>query len=171
MKWWIIAVILECSEAAILCGVGSIGAPLELAYLVPATSQILAMVAIRQASRELPNRESKRLADQLLVTGLMFIILASLVLGLSVAGFLHRQIYVQCSLFILSLAIGLRLPELPAFNERSEIRLTRRLYRQVTGSASRHNSSQSLPVGAPPDGPLPPPNARLSEKCLFCSKV
>jgi hypothetical protein len=156
-------VFLECVEATIICGVGSIGAPLELAYLVPATSQILAMVAIRQASRELPNRAPKRLANQLLVAGLMFIMLASLVLGLSVAGFLHRQIYVQCSLFILSLAGGLRLSD---FNERSAIRLTRRLYRRFAGRASRHNSYQFLPVDRPTDGPLPPPTAHLPVKGL-----
>jgi hypothetical protein len=160
-------VILECLEAAVICGVGPIRPPLELAYLVPATSQILAMVAIRQASRDLPNRESKRLANHLLVTGLMFIFLSSLVLGLSVVGFLHRQVYVQCSLFMLSLAVGLQLPK---SNEHSATHLTRRLYRRFTGRASRHNSYQFLPVSGPSDGPLPPPNAHLLKKGLPRSK-
>jgi hypothetical protein len=161
IKWWIIAVILECLEAAIICGVGPIRAPLELAYLVPVTSQILAMVAVIQASRGLPNRAPKRLASHLLTTGLMFIILSTLVLGLSVAGFLHRQVYVQCSLFILSLAIGLQLPD---SNERSAIHLTRRLHRRFTGRASRHNSYQFLPVSGPTDGLRPPPDAHFLGK-------
>jgi hypothetical protein len=163
IKWWIIAVCLECVEAAIICGVGSIGAPLELAYLVPATSQILAMVAIRQASRDLPEKAPKRLANRLLANGLIFVFLSSLVLGLSVVGFLHRQVYVQCSLFMLSLAVALRQPD---SEERSGTRLTYRLCRRLTGRASRHNSYQFLPVDGPPDGPLLPPNAHLPERSL-----
>ena len=155
--------VFECVEAAILCGVSPTGAPLELAALIPLTSQVLAIVAIFDASRGIPRRASKRLAGYLIITGLLFILLSLFVLVLSVGGFLHRQIYVQCDLFILSLAIGLYPAE---SNERSTDRFTRRLYRQFMGQASRPRSYQFLPIDGPPGGPLPPPNAHLADKTI-----
>jgi hypothetical protein len=160
-KWWIVAVAFEFVEAAILCGVSPNRAPLELAALIPLTSQVLAIVAICDASQDLPRHASKQLASHMLIISLIFILLSLLVLVLSVEGFLHRQIYVQCDLFILSLAIGLY----PAdSNERSTDRFTRRLYRRLIGRASQPSSYQFLPVDGPPDGPLPPPNAHLADK-------
>jgi hypothetical protein len=160
-------VILECVEvlAVISCALSQQQGPLELAYIVPFTSQIVAIVAIFQASRDkLPNGAPKRLADYLLVTGLLFTVLSLLLLGLSLAGFLPRLTYAPCGLFMLSLTIGFR----P--NERSTGSLTRRLHRRwFAGQVSRHNSYQSLPAGGPL-GPLPPPNAHVPEKCIFCSR-
>ena len=60
-------------------------APLELAYIVPFTSQIVAFIAIWQASRGLPERPSKHLAGYLFTTGLVFSLISLLVLGLSLA--------------------------------------------------------------------------------------
>ncbi|CAH0054798.1 unnamed protein product, partial [Clonostachys solani] len=110
-EWWKWAVILECVEAlavtvCALCLQNR--APLELAYIVPFTSQTLAFIAILQASKGLPERPTKHLADYLLTTGIVFSLISLLVLGLSLARLLDRLLYVQCGLFILSLTIVLR---------------------------------------------------------------
>jgi phosphatidylglycerophosphate synthase len=160
-------VILECFEtfAVTTCAIClESRAPLELAYIAPITSQTVAFIAIWQASRGLPERPAKHLADYLLTTGTVFSLISLLVLGLSLARLLDRLLYVQCGLFILSLTIGLR-PTDP--HARPSIPATwHQYFRRFTSRRSRHNSYQSLhargPTGRPLSRPLPPPNAHVS---------
>jgi hypothetical protein len=166
-KWWKWAVILECVEtlAVTTCALRlETQAPLELAYIEPFTFQTVAFIAILQASRGLPERSVKHLADYLLTTGSVFSLMSMLILGLSLARFLDRLIYVHYGFFILSLMISLRLTDL---NRRPAIAATGHQYlRRFTGRQSRHNSYQSLPARGPTERPLnrplPPPNAHVS---------
>jgi hypothetical protein len=108
VKLWKLAVILECLDvtAVVLCAL-SLEIPdlLELAWIAPLISQALAVVAILQTSRCALAEKVKDLAALLLITAFLMVIFSSLFLVLSLKGYLPRLMYVQCTLYILSLAV------------------------------------------------------------------
>lgn len=148
VKWWKVAVILECFEVtAVIISALSLEIPnfLELAWITPLTSQAVAVVAILQASRHAPAKGKVRdLAGFLLVIGLMLAVFSLVFLVLSLTGWFPRLMYSLSTLYMLSLAVIYH-PKIEP-----ESALTRRPHRRwFKAKPSRDDSCPLVPLGRP----------------------
>ncbi|CAI6092382.1 unnamed protein product, partial [Clonostachys chloroleuca] len=112
--WWKWLLVLECIEvvlAVILVMMPNIPAPLELACMTTFTSQVASIGVLFLASRVMLTE--KRIADHLLVLGLLVILVSAVVLGLSLIGFLTSAAWPQLVLNLFIVTVSYRLPASP----------------------------------------------------------
>jgi hypothetical protein len=101
--------------------------PGELAYILPFTSQTVAMKVIWASSRGIfRDRIPKQTADNLLGLGLITCLVSVilLVLSLSLVGYFERRMTPQWTFFMAITTVAYRLPESSSPNGGSEIELT-----------------------------------------------
>ncbi|GKU12612.1 unnamed protein product, partial [Fusarium langsethiae] len=129
--WWKSAVIVECVEVALillLALIPQIPTPVELAYILPFTSQTTAVGVIWIASRGISrDKIPKHMADHLLGLGLITSLVSVVLLPLSLVGYFPRWMTLQWMLFMVITTVAYRLPESSARNTSSggsEVELT-----------------------------------------------
>ncbi|CAI6088596.1 unnamed protein product, partial [Clonostachys chloroleuca] len=112
--WWKWLLVLECIEvvlAVILVMMPNIPAPLEFACMTTFTSQVASIGVLFIASRVMLSE--KRIADHLLVLGLLVILVSTVVLVLSLIGFLTSAAWPQLLLNMFIVTVSYRLPASP----------------------------------------------------------
>ncbi|KAH7186504.1 hypothetical protein DER44DRAFT_681814 [Fusarium oxysporum] len=130
--WWKSAAALVCVEFAlilIMTLIPQVPTPVELAYILPFTSQAAAMGTIWASSRGIfRNRIQKHTADHLLGLGLITLLVSTLLLPLSTLGYFRSQMTLQWVFFMVITTVAYRLPESsnnePATTSASQIELT-----------------------------------------------
>ncbi|KAJ0135522.1 Vacuolar calcium ion transporter [Fusarium oxysporum f. sp. albedinis] len=130
--WWKSAAALVCVEFAlilIITLIPQVPTPVELAYILPFTSQAAAMGTIWASSRGIfRNRIQKHTADHLLGLGLITLLVSALLLPLSTLGYFRSQMTLQWVFFMVITTVAYRLPESssnePATTSASQIELT-----------------------------------------------
>ncbi|KAK2477148.1 hypothetical protein H9L39_12372 [Fusarium oxysporum f. sp. albedinis] len=110
-------------------GCSTFPTPVELAYILPFTSQAAAMGTIWASSRGIfRNRIQKHTADHLLGLGLITLLVSALLLPLSTLGYFRSQMTLQWVFFMVITTVAYRLPESssnePATTSASQIELT-----------------------------------------------
>ncbi|KAG4269057.1 hypothetical protein FPRO04_12289 [Fusarium proliferatum] len=93
-------------------GCSTFPTPVELAYILPFTSQAAAIGTIWASSRGIfRNRIQKHTADHLLGLGLITLLVSALLLPLSTLGYFRSQMTLQWVFFMVITTVAYRLPE------------------------------------------------------------
>ncbi|KAH7302878.1 hypothetical protein B0I35DRAFT_447688 [Stachybotrys elegans] len=112
LKWIAICETIEAMLIIIFAMVSRISTSMELACIVPFTSQASAIGIILFASRGISSkRVPKHTADHLSLLAFLLLLLSGLLLGLSLAGYYERLMLTQWLLYITISTVGYRLPE------------------------------------------------------------
>lgn len=120
---------VEFALILIITLIPQVPTPVELAYILPFTSQAAAMGIIWVSSRGIfRNRIQKHTADHLLGLGLITLLVSALLLPLSTLGYFRSQMTLQWVFFMVITTVAYRLPESssnePATTSASQIELT-----------------------------------------------
>ncbi|KAH7304478.1 hypothetical protein B0I35DRAFT_445318 [Stachybotrys elegans] len=112
LKWIAICETIEATLIIIFAMVPGISTSMEMACIVPFTSQASAIGIIIFASRGISSkRVPKHTSDHLSLLAFLLLLLSGLLLGLSLAGYYERLMLTQWLLYMTISTVGYRLPE------------------------------------------------------------